>query len=473
MPRLRTKSLPANPATVLATIFLGLVASTPAPVSAQDTGPAAAETEKPTIRLVEDPRADRLLGVTARLNVRGRVLAPVGVDRVVPLPLQATARLSWQSRRLAPVGEFHDSLRAVRQFVSADSAVSVDRRTTESSLSASRRTIVTEGTPSGLRHYSLDGPLTGDEVELLSLPADPLSLIAILPLGQVPHDHTWPPGSWTLPLVPGLNAVTRGTLKGRLARVTDTTAEAIVEGTADGAAGGASSKVTFHATLVFDHRRGFLKQARITIEEHRQAGPVSPGLEVVAEVTIERQPVTDNIKLPPDVVKKCPRRPLAAQLQLSLETPGHGRLLHDRNWHIFHQTPDVAILRRLENGRLVAQCNLSKAPSVVPGKMTGREEFLRDVKGALGPRFRELVSVEPLRRGDSRSQGRGWRITATGIDHGLAMHWFYYLCTHPSGRQLSLVFAVESQQLKTWRQRDRDIVSKLEIQPQAPRAAAR
>ena len=129
MPRLRTKSLPANPATVLATIFLGLVASTPAPVSAQDTGPAAAETEKPTIRLVEDPRADRLLGVTARLNLRGRVLAPVGVDRVVPLPLQATARLSWQSRRLAPVGEFHDSLRAVRQFVSADSAVSVDRRT--------------------------------------------------------------------------------------------------------------------------------------------------------------------------------------------------------------------------------------------------------------------------------------------------------------------------------------------------------
>ena len=156
-----------------------------------------------------------------------------------------------------------------------------------------------------------------------------------------------------------------------------------------------------------------------------------------------------------------------------LETPGRGRLLHDRNWHIFHQTPRVAILRRLENGQLVAQCNLSKAPDVAAGKMTGRDEFLRDVKTALGPRLRELVSVEPLRLRSAGPGQRGWRITASGIDHGLPMHWFYYLCTHPSGRQLSIVFAVESDRLKSWRQRDRDIVSRLEIAPKRPRTARR
>ena len=146
--------------------------------------------QKPTVRLVEDPRAERLLEVTASLEVKGRVLAPVGIDRVVPLPLLGTARLAWQTRRLKPAGEFHGSLRAVRSFASAVSSVRVDRRTTESSLSPSRRTIVSEGTPSGLRHYSLEGPLSGDEIELLGLPADPLALLGLLPLGQVPHYHS-------------------------------------------------------------------------------------------------------------------------------------------------------------------------------------------------------------------------------------------------------------------------------------------
>lgn len=446
----------------------GLAQETPKP-----SADAQLDPDKPTVRLVEDPRAERLLEVTVSLEVKGRLLAPVGIDRVVPLPLLATARLAWQTRRLKPVGDFHGSLRAVRSFQTAVSSVRVDRRTTESSLSPSRRTIVSEGTPSGLRHYSLEGPLSGDEIELLDFPADPLALLGLLPLGQVPHDHSWTPGRWTLPLVTGLDAVTGGTLKGRLVKVTDTTAEALIEGTADGAAGGARSKVTFSGTLLFDHRLGFLKQARITIEEHRQAGPVSPGLQVVAQVRIDRKPVTGSVRLQPQIVDICPKRPTAARLQLTLQTPGRGRLRHDRNWHIFHQTPDVAILRRLENGQLIAQCNLSKAPKLTAGKMTPRDEFLRDVKAALGPRLRELVSVEPLRSRATPTAGRGWRVTATGIDHGLPMHWFYYLCTHPSGRQLSLVFAVETDRIKAWRNRDRSIVSQLEIDPPRTRAAGR
>ncbi len=53
------------------------------------------------------------------------------------------------------------------------------------------------------------------------------------------------------------------------------------------------------------------------------------------------------------------------------------------------------------------------------------------------------------------------------------MHWFYYLCNHPSGRQLSLVFAVESERIKDWHNTDRKIVSRLTIAPTPTRAARR
>ena len=329
----------------------------------QDT--AGPDPEKPTVRLVEDPKPDRLLDVTAHLDVRGRILAPVGVDRVVPLPLQASARLSWQTRRLPADGDFHRSLRTLRSFASAVSKVRVDRRTTESSLRTSRPTIVTEGTPSGLRHYSLEGPLTGDELELLELPADPLALIGTLPLGQVPHDHAWTPGRWTLPLITGLNAVTRGSLKGRIVKVTATTANVLLEGSAEGAAGGARSQVTFSGSLVFDHQRGFLKQASITIEEHRQAGPISPGLEVVAQVRIERKPATAAAGIGVDRTAEIPTWP----------TIPAGLASH-RHWHR-PRAADALVL-------------LSLHTPLRPATLTGLRRRKRPVEdlGTSGPRHR-------------------------------------------------------------------------------------
>ncbi|MBQ17640.1 MAG: hypothetical protein CMJ65_10990 [Planctomycetaceae bacterium] len=431
---------------------------------------SAAETKK-KIRLVEDPRPERVLDVSTRLSVRGRILAPVGADRVVPLPLRSTAVLTWQTRRLPPRGEFHGSLRAVRLFADARSSVQVDRRTTKMSLRSTRQTIVSEGIPTGLRHFSLEGTLTADEVDLLAVPTDPLGLIGALPVGRVPLDHAWTAGTWTLPLVSGLEAVSRGILKGKITAVTETTAEISLEGTVEGAVGGADSRVTINGTVVFDHRRGFLKSARIVLEEHRQAGPVSPGLEIVARISIQRELAGQAIRLKPAVVTSCPKQPTAGQLRLSLEAPGGVRLFHDRNWYKFHQTADVAILRRLESGQFQAQCNLSTVPAVAAGTITGREDFVRDVRKALGPRLRNIVSIESLQPGERRTDLRGWRVNASGIDHGLPMHWFYYLCTHSSGRQASLVFAVETARLKAWGRRDRDLVTSLSFSSRPTRTA--
>lgn len=429
----------------------------------------AAETEK-KIRLVEDPRPDRLLDVTTRLSVRGRILAPIGTNRVVPLPLQSTAVLAWQTRRLPPQGEFHGSLRAVRLLAEARSSVQVDRRITKMSLRDSRRTIVAEGIPTGLRHFALEGTLTADEVDLLAVPADPLGLIGVLPVGRVPLNHTWTAGTWTLPLVTGLEAVSRGVLKGKITSVTETAAEISLQGTVEGAVGGAESQVTVNGTLVFDHRRGFLKSAEIVLEEHRQAGPVSPGLEIVARVSIRREMAGRKIRLNPGVVATCPKQATTRQLRLLLEAPGGVRLFHDRNWYKFHQTADVAILRRLDSGQLQAQCNLSTTPSVAAGTVTSREDFVRDVQRTLGPRLRSVVSVESL---PPKAGGalRGWRVNASGIDHGLPMHWFYYLCADRSGRQVSLVFAVETSRLKAWGRRDRDLVAGLSFSSRPSRTA--
>ncbi len=457
----------------LRVIALIAISTSLSPLTVSWAQPAAgltAPTQNPTVRLVEDPRTQRLLRVTARLDVRGRILAPVGTDRVVPLPLTATANLGWEERRLRPAGEFHGSLRAARYLLAAVSSVRVDRQTTENNLRMTRRYISSQGTPSGIRHVALDGPLSGSELELLDLPADPLALLGAMPPGQVPHDHSWKPGTWTLPLITGLDAVTRGTLQGQVVQVATTSATIRLTGTAEGAAGGAKSKVSFDATIEFDHKQGFLTTAKVRLEERRQAGPVSPGLDIVATVTINRTLATSSPRLTFKTASRSEPQPTASDLSIELAAPAGHRLLHDRQWHLFHQAPGTTILRRLEHGTLVSQCNLSEAPTLAPGRITPRETFLADVKRALGPRLRDIQSITSL---SPERGGRGWRAVATGIDHGLPMTWIYYLKATPAGKQISLVFSIESSRLKSWGQRDIEMVTRLSSSSPRPKTARR
>ena len=404
------------------------------------------------------------------MSIRGRLLTPVGTRQVVPLPLEGTAKFKWNERRLAPTGEFHQGLRAVRRFLTADSRVRVDRQTTSQTLRAARRTIVSEGTASGLRHYSLGGALTGTERELLQLPGDPLGLAALLPAGQVPRDHSWKVGAWVIPLVTGLDAVNQSQFQGRILSVSPRGTEIRLEGTAEGAVDGAGTKISLTGTLLFDHVAGFLRQANITQEEHRQAGPISPGLEVVAQVQIKRTPVDKPAILTKTLVEKCPETPGPAQLRLLLPAASGTRLFHDRHWHLFHETKTVSILRRLVNGQLVAQCNISPIRAAAPGRATPQDEFVRDIRRALGDRLDQVQQIEtvPSPRGSSTLC-----VTASGVDHGLTMTWFYYLCTAPTGQQISLVFAVEQRLLKSWKRRDRKIVATLAFPKRPPRTAGK
>ena len=120
------------------------------------TAGAAPATDDGKVRLVEDHTTDRVMSVTATLNIRGRLLTPVGTRQVVPLPLEGTAELKWHERQLAPTGEFHLGLRAVRRFLTARSRVRVDRQTTSQALRPARRTIVSEGTVEGLRAITIE-----------------------------------------------------------------------------------------------------------------------------------------------------------------------------------------------------------------------------------------------------------------------------------------------------------------------------
>ena len=146
--------------------------------------------------------------------------------------------------------------------------------------------------------------------------------------------------------------------------------------------------------IVFDRQSSMIRQAAREDRVKSSVGTINPGIDATVDVTMDRtladspgrltDAVADAIALEPpagDLLLEFPGRPL-----------GHHTVVHRqvvRLPALFEGTPQVAILRLMENGSLICQCNLSPIAAAAPGQHTPIEQFEADIQQALGERFQQ------------------------------------------------------------------------------------
>jgi hypothetical protein len=158
------------------------------------------------------------------------------------------------------------------------------------------------------------------------------------------------------------------------------------------------------------------------------------------------------------------------------------RFLYERNWHLLTQNSDLAMLRLLEQGELLAQCTIKKLADAPPGRHVPEEVFQQDIQATLGKNFGKLLRAERVKVRDGMYV---FRVVVLGTvaakneegdDAATPMQWIYYLVANADGRQLALVFTSDPKRAERWKDRDLGIVGGVEFLPvnqPAPRAAAR
>jgi hypothetical protein len=386
----------------------------------------------------------------------------------VALKLKAEATLKYRERRLPGAGRESAALRSVRYFEEADASIEVSQQTTSSRLRDARRLIVAEGRRDGVLSYSSAGPLTYNELQLLRVPGDSLAAVALLPPKEVEPGEKWRADSWVVQMLTATEAVLKSDLSCELVSVESGVAKVSFTGNVEGATDGASATVGVTGHYLFDIAKKHLKHLELTQTEKRSVGPVSPGMDVTAKMVLDRAPTNIAAPLDDALLDKVPLEPEPARLLLSFASPWDARFFYERQWHVFHQTEQLAVLRLLDKGSLIAQCNISRIPPAAPGKHTPETQFQNDIKTALGEKLKSIVKAEELPRNDKRFV---YRVTAEGVTNDVPMHWIYYLCADPSGRQMAFVFAVETKLLERLGDRHHSIVDALEFLP--PTAAPR
>lgn len=404
--------------------------------------------------------------VEIRFDVSGTAEFALEKGQSLAHPIAAQATLKFRERPLPPAGRDAQALRALRHYDSVEAKIRVADHATAPQLGDKRRLLVAEGRRDGIFFYSPQGPLTALELELLRAPGDDLCLLALLPLKPVAIGEKWSPASWVGQMLTDTQTASKSELTCTLESVAKGLAKVRFEGTVEGATAGSAGKIELHGSYLFDVQGQRLVQAELQQIEERSVGPVSPGLKVTAKAVVTRTPTANTSDLSQQAAADVPLEPPPALTRLYFRTPWNVQFEHDRAWHVFQQSEQIAVLRLMDQGTFVAQCNLAPVRPANPGEHVPEEQFQKDIRTSLGPRLKAIEKAQTVPTGDRRFL---YRVTAAGEANKIPITWIYYLCAAPNGLQVSFVFAVETELRDRLGDRDVEMLKSLRfLEPQKP-----
>jgi hypothetical protein len=308
--------------------------------------------------------------------------------------------------------------------------------------------------------FSPGGPLTRSELELVEGVGDPLALVGLLPDRPVAVGDRWTVGRDAARGLSGYDALAANALEATLETIDAAAAEIRLKGEVRGAVLGGEGSITCEGTLTFDRAAGQVTRLALTRHETRKAGPVEEGLDIKSTLTVERRPIATPAALADPIIAALPRdRDPARELLILIAPDGKYTLRHDRDWHIYWDDNRLTVLKRLDRGEVVAQCNLNVGPKVTRGKHQDPEQFRDDVRRALDSRFVQFVGVGEV-EGDPAG-GYRYKVAVQGRQGDVGILWDYYLIASPDGDQLLATFTHAAAQARAFGDQDLRIIGSL------------
>jgi hypothetical protein len=264
--------------------------------------------------------------------------------------------------------------------------------------------------------------------------------------------------------ISGYDVISKNALEATLESLDEARAKVRLRGRIEGSLHGAPGAIACDGVLDFDRRMGWIERVEINRNESRRAGPIEAGLDVKSTLTMTR-----HADQPPATLAD------AGLARFSLEVTPRGEMLvehgpdnrssflHDRSWHVFWGDPKVTVLKRIDGGRVVAQCNLVVAPPAGRGRHQEPTQFRDEVRRVLGQRFDQYIGMGEV-DGDPAG-GYRFKVGVQGHEGDLGVVWYYYLIASPGGDQLVATYTLAAQDAQAFGDQDVEMIRTLQWLP--------
>jgi len=373
--------------------------------------------------------------------------------------LSVDCELDYEEKTLACPTNAEDASRSIRYYLQAGAVEKIGDADFKPVLRPNRSLIAAEVSSQESLLFSPSGPLTRIELDLIDMQGDSLLMDRFLPDKPLAVDDFWKPSEKLMAQFLGLDEVGHSEVQSVLKEVTDKVARFEMAGRVSGAVDGVATAIEIKARYRFDLKRERIDWLGMVVKEKRQTSPVADGLDVVAQLQMTIVPADKTQHLSEEAINALPVKSTPELLQLSHSSKQGGwEITHDRSWHFYRDLEDAAVLRRIERGELIAQCNLSSLPQKKPDKLVTLENFQADVKQALIKEFKEFVEAGQT---VDESNRRVLRVVVRGVAEDLPILWTYYHLADQQGRQMALVFVVEEKYAERFGKADQELIRSL------------
>lgn len=422
-------------------------------------GVVAALSAAETYDLTSAIKPGHSITVRSAVEVKGNLkLNPDGKE-VTTVPMLVKADLQYTERFLAIKAD--GTLKAARNYGVAEANIRIKASESKQSLRNERRLFVIQHKGDESTLFSPVGPLTREELELVDVPGSSTVLASILPGKKTAIGDEWKLTNQTVARLLGLEAVSEQVIIAKLTKVEDSLAIFSLEGKVTGAVGGVSSEIDLQAKANFDLKKQAVTWLALEYQEKRAIGHDQPGYDATIRIRTIAEPTSGIPELSNDALGKLPleAKPEQTLVEFKAEKAGID-LAHDRRWRVMVDRMDSAILRFIDRGDLIAQCNINRLPPLAKDQPLTLSAFQKSVETTLSKNSGQVLEAG---QETTKEGGKVLRVCVAGSASEIPIQWFYYHLTDAQNRRASVVVTLESKLLERYPALDRELLSGLAL----------
>lgn len=406
-------------------------------LTALTAAPAAAKPQMETVNL--SPSKDgHLRRVNVKIEVKGDLLVQPPEQNVRRLALLAKGNLQYDER-LTP-------RTALRYYRDAQADIVVSGGSVSPRLDIRRRLVAIDLTAPRPILYSPLGPLSREQLELLDVQGSSAVVDRILPGKAVRLGESWSDSNDALAALLALDVVHQSDVSSTLAKIADGVAVVEFSGRLSGAVEAVPSEIQINGTYAFDLQARRITSLALAVGEKRPIGSAEPGFDVSARIEVLVDPLSESSELGDAALAALPESGAGEASLLALDTAGSAfRLLHGRRWRLIGEDEKSAVLRLVDHGDIVAQCNVHRLADLKDSEPPTLEQFHQDVKKSLDKNYGRLVDSEQT------TTPAGLRLLRVAVEAEISevpVRWNYFHLSDSAGRQATCVFTLQQANLE-------------------------
>lgn len=400
--------------------------------------------------------------VVFQLDVTGTIRLKPGSAPERSLPLELSGKFQYQEKLI----QTEPSIQVARHYESATADIRVGGGASQAELVDGQRDYVLEKNPdprtAKLRFRRPDGPITAEQSELIEVPVDSGQLQALLPVGKtVALKSKWKPEADSLAALLWIDNVTQSEVECTLHQVKGNEAVIFCTGQVLGGANGVAAELRLTGQLNYDIKKDLVTSYKFTVQDKRAISQAQPGFEITAKIDARLAPAASNDILSDALISSWDIDEAAPATAMEFRSDHGGfRFLHDASWTVIQDTKPVTVLRLVDQGDLVAQCNISRLQDLSEGHRISMNEFKLDVQKAITPNQGQVIQDETIVGYDGAEV---LRVVAGGVIEQVPLQWIYYHITNKKGQRVALIVSLENEMLDRFQEADRSIIETLEL----------